>query len=83
MAPRTSIRFAPIVAILLAVGGMLVGPVSPVTYPVGVVLGSAALLVGGVSAFNTRREPVNLALGVVAAGLGAVTLVWMLSLLLG
>lgn len=63
----TSIRFAPVVAVILGVAAMLLTPVAPGLHPFALILAIAGLLVGGVSAFNNRTDRTNL----IAAGVGA------------
>lgn len=71
----TSIRFAPVVAVILGVAALVLGPVAPAFQPIALVLAVAGLIVGGVSASNHRQDRTNLIAAGVAAAVSLVALI--------
>lgn len=76
--PTRSIRWAPIVGLLVGVVGLMIAVNAEAFRPYGIPFTVATLVIGAVAAYNYRRERVNFALGLVAALFGAVSTIALL-----
>lgn len=76
--PTWSIRWAPIVGILVGVVGLMIAVNAEAFRPYGIPFTIATTVIGGVAAYNHRRERVNFVIGLVAAGFGAASTIALL-----
>lgn len=74
----TRIRWAPIVALLIGVVGLMIAVNAEAFRLYGIPFTVATLIIGAVAAYNHRQERVNFAFGLVVAVFGAVSTIALL-----